>query len=267
MSSKVFAHYYDVFLFKCRMVLRFKVWEGFRHVIVIYFFLFLNGMILEKNFCRNPTLRQVWGWSSHSQKSGYLKSCGTPEILKFDCRGQNTSPWGVFYTIEKVSKCRFQKWPRMSHLDIWSTSYGQKKGRELNYQLPTTKSRESTRPRCVQRECDTPLESSRRELQLYFKPCLDRRSEREVMTSQSPGGPSRDSFETPLWESRDKKPFGRGCGGVTQRILYGGRWWPPPSPSCGESSESKVARGLSQHQKYAEWVIPNLLVGFGCKTK
>jgi hypothetical protein len=26
----------------------------------------------------------------------------------------------------------------------------------------------------------------------------------------------------------------------------------PPSPGCGESSESKVARGLSQHQKGAE---------------
>jgi hypothetical protein len=41
-------------------------------------------------------------------------------------------------------------------------------------------------------------------------------------------------------------------GGATQRILYGGRWWLPPSPSRGESSESKVARGLSQHQKGAE---------------
>jgi len=43
------------------------------------------------------------------------------------------------------------------------------------------------------------------------------------MTLQSPGSPNRDSFGTPPWESQDKKPFGRGCGGVTQRILYGGR--------------------------------------------
>jgi hypothetical protein len=40
--------------------------------------------------------------------------------------------------------------------------------------------------------------------------------------------------------------------GVTQRILYGGRWWLPLSPGRGESSESKVARGLSQHQMDAE---------------
>jgi hypothetical protein len=63
------------------------------------------------------------------------------------------------------------------------------------------------------------------------------------MSSQSPGSPTRDSFETPPWESREKVPFGCGSRGVTQRILYGGRWWLPPSPGRGESSESKVARG------------------------
>jgi hypothetical protein len=29
------------------------------------------------------------------------------------------------------------------------------------------------------------------------------------------------------------------------RIYYGGRWWLPSSPGCGESCESIVARGLS----------------------
>jgi hypothetical protein len=86
----------------------------------------------------------------------------------------------------------------MSHLNICSPSYGQKKGRK-------------------------------------FKPKQ-----------------FRDSFRTPLRESRDKETLGRGRGGAMQRILYGGRWWLPPSPSRGESSESKVARGLSQHQKGAE---------------
>jgi hypothetical protein len=72
---------------------------------------------------------------------------------------------------------------------------------------------------------------------------INRRSEPEVMNTQSPRTPNRDSFGTPLWESRDKEPFGRGRGGATQRILYGGRCWLPPSPGRGESSESKVARG------------------------
>jgi hypothetical protein len=62
---------------------------------------------------------------------------------------------------------------------------------------------------------------------------------------ESKPGQFQDSFGTPTWESWDKKPFGCGPRGVAQSILYGGRWWLPPSPGRGESSESKVARGLS----------------------
>jgi hypothetical protein len=96
------------------------------------------------------------------------------------------------------------------------------------------------------------LKSSRGELQDWFRPRPDQRLGREVMMAQSPGSPNWDNFGTPLWESRDKEPLGCGCGGTTQRILYGGRWWLPPNPGHGELSESKVARGLSQHQKGTE---------------
>jgi len=96
------------------------------------------------------------------------------------------------------------------------------------------------------------LESSQKELQDCFRPHPNWRSKQEVMDAQSPESPTRDSFGTPLWESREKEPFRCGCHGVTQRILYGGRWWLPLSPGRGESSESKVAHGLCQHQKGAE---------------
>jgi hypothetical protein len=132
--------------------------------------------------------------------------------------------------------------------------------------LPTTKSRESTWPRCVQVECNTPLERSLGELQFCFRLHPSRRSEQEVMNAQSLGSPNRDSFETPLWESWEKVPFGCKCDREAQRILYGRRWWLPPSPGRGESSESKVARGLSQHQECAEWILTNQQVGFGCRT-
>jgi hypothetical protein len=114
------------------------------------------------------------------------------------------------------------------------------------------KSRESTRSRHALGECDMALKSSRGELQDWFRARPDRRSGREVMMAQSPRSPNRDSFGTSLWESRDKEPLGCGRSGAMQRILYGGRWWFPPSPGRGESSDSKVARGLSQHQKGAE---------------
>jgi hypothetical protein len=97
----------------------------------------------------------------------------------------------------------------------------------------------------VQVECDTPLESSQGELQVCFRPHPDRRSKKEDTSCQSPGSLNQDSFRTPTCESHDKQPFGCGPRGVGHNILYGGRWWLPPSPGRGESSESSVARGLS----------------------
>jgi hypothetical protein len=47
------------------------------------------------------------------------------------------------------------------------------------------------------------------------------------MIAQSPNSLNRDNFGTLPWESRDKKPFGCGCHGEAQSILYGGRWWLP----------------------------------------
>jgi hypothetical protein len=56
---------------------------------------------------------------------------------------------------------------------------------------------------------------------------------------------SRNSFEIPPCESREKVPCKCRCGGVMQKILYGGRWWLPPSLGRNESCESKVARDSS----------------------
>jgi hypothetical protein len=74
------------------------------------------------------------------------------------------------------------------------------------------------------------------------------------MTVQSPGSPNWDSFGTPLWESWDKKPFGCSLCEVTQSILYGGRWWLPPNPGRGESSESKCP-----------WLVPTPKGVFECE--
>jgi hypothetical protein len=51
------------------------------------------------------------------------------------------------------------------------------------------------------------LESSRRELQLWFRPPFNPSLGRGAMSVQSPGTPIRDNFGTPTWESREKKPF------------------------------------------------------------
>jgi hypothetical protein len=140
-------------------------------------------------------------------------------------------------------------------------------GVKLAVWLLTTKSRESTRPRCVQGECNTPLESSQGELQVCFRPRPNRRFEQRVMTSWSPESQNRDSIGTPPWESRDKKSFECGCSGEMQRILYGGRWWFPLSLGHGESSESVLPVACPNTKNGSEGVLTNLLVGFWCRIE
>jgi hypothetical protein len=83
---------------------------------------------------------------AHTPKSGKLESSGTPENSERDCRGQNSSHLSALGVIGKVLKCRCPKWPRMSHLDICSPSYGQKKGRESNWQFDSRPLKVGNRP-------------------------------------------------------------------------------------------------------------------------
>jgi hypothetical protein len=82
-----------------------------------------------------PHFGQVWGWSPTLGKVEDLESSGTLECLEFDRKGQNTSHWNVLGVVEKVLKRRYRKCPRIGNSDICSPSYGQKKGRESNWQF------------------------------------------------------------------------------------------------------------------------------------
>jgi hypothetical protein len=77
---------------------------------------------------------------------GTWESSGTPKTSEFDCKGQNTLPWSVSYVIGNLLKCGCGKWPRMSHLDICSTSYGKKKGHESNWQFDSRPLKVGNRP-------------------------------------------------------------------------------------------------------------------------
>jgi hypothetical protein len=87
-----------------------------------------------------------WEDETPTPKVGDLESSGTPECLEFDRRGQNALHWGVLDFIGKVLKRRYRKWPRIGHLDICSPSYGQKKGRESNWQFDSRPSKVGNRP-------------------------------------------------------------------------------------------------------------------------
>jgi hypothetical protein len=91
-------------------------------------------------------LRAKCEGEAHTPKSGKLESSETPENLERKCRGQISSHLGAPGVIGNVLKCRCPKCPRMSHLDICSPSYGQKKGRESNWQFDSWPLKVGSRP-------------------------------------------------------------------------------------------------------------------------
>ncbi len=84
------------------------------------------------------TMQRVWGNElSHSQMNSNVESWSpkwTYRSSECDCRVK-IHPWRVLYIIGKLLKRKYQKWARIAHLDIWNTSYGQKKGPKSNWQF------------------------------------------------------------------------------------------------------------------------------------
>jgi hypothetical protein len=71
----------------------------------------------------------------HIPESGKMKSSRTPKNSELDLRAQFSSQSSVLSLIGKFLKFKCPKWPCMSHFDICSPSYGQKKGKESNWQF------------------------------------------------------------------------------------------------------------------------------------
>jgi hypothetical protein len=116
------------------------------------------------NSCHNPSLKlvtKVRGLQgcgprgrpgSHFTCSQVTSHVGTwspertPKSSERNFRGQNSLPWKLLYIIGKLLKCRCLKWSHIAHLDIWNTSYGQKKGRESNWQFDSQPLKVGNRP-------------------------------------------------------------------------------------------------------------------------
>jgi hypothetical protein len=103
---------------------------GFWFTKILHYILHI--VIVLTRFMSQPHFGQVWGWSPTLGKVGGLESSGTPECSELDSKAQNTLHWGVLGVIGKVLKLRYRKWPYIGNSDIFSPSYGQKKGQESN---------------------------------------------------------------------------------------------------------------------------------------
>jgi hypothetical protein len=164
------------------------------------------------------------GVKPNTPKIGNLESSGTFKCLGFDSKAQNTSHWGVLGVIGKVLKFRCPKWPRIGHSDICSPSYGQKKGRESNWQFDSRPLKVGNRPVANVRSGS----ATRRwkDLDVGYKIGSDvvaiQGWGEELWPSKVPGlqpGHIRDIFGTPFRESRENVTFGCHSRGVTQSIL------------------------------------------------
>ncbi len=174
-------------------------------------------------------------------------------------QGQNTSHWGVLGVIGKVLKRKCRKCPRILNLDICSPSYGQKKGRESNWQF-------DSRPLKVGNRLapDVRFGSAIRrwkDLDEGYNFGSDlvaiRGQGLELHPPKVPGVQNRDTwldFGTPTWESREFVPYGCSPRGAAQSILYGGWSWHPSSPGRGESCGSKCP-----------WLVPTQKVVPECE--
>jgi hypothetical protein len=107
-----------------------------------------NRKIMNPKY-RKTVATPLWAkceGEAHTPKSGKLESSGTPKNSELDYTGQISLHLSAFDVIGKVLKCRCPKWPRMSHLDIFSPSYGQKKGQESNWQFDSRPLKITNRP-------------------------------------------------------------------------------------------------------------------------
>jgi len=166
-----------------------------------------------KGVCVATPLWPSVGVTPNTPKVGDLESSGTPKILKFDSRDQNTSHWGVLGVIEKVLKCRCPKWPRIGHLDICNPSYGQKKSRKSNWQFDSRPLKVGNRPLPDIRiwSATWRWKALKERYNLGWNLVLIRLGNWEIWAPKVPGlqpGQFRDNFGTPTWESQENMPFG-----------------------------------------------------------
>jgi hypothetical protein len=209
----------------------------------------------------------LWGKcedETHTPKSGNLVSSRTPKTLELDCRGQNTSPWGVLYTVGKVLKFKCRKWPHMSHSNICSTSYGQKKGWESIWQFDSRPLKVKNRPNPD--VCRRSVTHHWKDLEESYKFASDlipiRSLSWELWGPKVPGVQSMTVSRLLLGSPGSKSHSDVGAAEQYREYYMREGGGLPLSPGRGESSESMLHVACPNTKNDFECELTNLLIGF-----
>jgi hypothetical protein len=161
------------------------------------------------------------GVKPNTPKVGDLESSETPECLEFDRKAQNYLHWGFLGVIGKVLKRKYRKWPRIGHLDIWSPSYGQKKGRKSNWQFDSRPLKVGKRPLSdVSSRSATWRWKAFEESYNFGSNLVPIRARGEKLwTPKVPGVQTRTVSGLHLGSPGEKEPFGCSLGAELQKIL------------------------------------------------
>jgi hypothetical protein len=149
--------------------------------------LFLFLVVMD---CRNPTLAKCGGEAQHLEKLG-VGVLRDSRMFRAQQQGAKHVALGCSWCHWKDLETQISKmvshWP-FGHLQpkLWAK---EGPGVKLAIWLSTTKSQESMHCRHLIRVCDMALKSSRRGLQLWFRPRRDPTLQSGVMTVQSSGSP------------------------------------------------------------------------------
>jgi hypothetical protein len=164
-------------------------------------------------------------------------------------------------------KCRCPKWPRMSHLDICSPSYGQKKGWKSNWQFHSQPLKVGNPPESdVYRWNATWRWKALKESYKIASNLISiRRLSKTLWMPKIPGMQtgtiSRFHFGSPEKKCHSDIALRRaGENTIWGKVVV--------SPKSGPWRDKwvQVTRGLSQHQGCFRMWINQLVVGFGWKA-
>ncbi len=185
--------------------------------------------VQHKSHIYTPRMQKVWRNELTPPKWTPTLGVGVPtefQCLENDFRGWNALDWTLSYTIGKLLKCKCLKWACMTHLNIYNTSYGQKKGRESKCQFDSQLLKvwnhfiylcASGVPHIVGKllmRATIFLWASSQIKNLHKKLWASKMARVLIL-----------GF--PIWESRNKMTFGCSPYGKAQKILERGRWWLP----------------------------------------